>query len=178
MFDTYFGIALSTLITTISSIPPNIVTDYSYFIHLSCYLNIAKSFNISRCGWIEKIHHLIVITTCLIILNSNSNYSKDFYTQYNVVQIQNFSTIFLNLRRVIKHSYIDYWFIVTFFVFRLRFNYMLYTNKISFDEICIQNDYVTTNLCINFYNISMYLLSMMNNYWFILILLKIKKKYL
>ena len=117
MFDTYFGIVLSSLITGIASIPPNIITNYSYFIHLSCYLNIAKSFNISRCGWIEKIHHLIVIITCSIILNTDSNYSQDFYSKYNIIQIQNFSTIFLNLRRVIKHSYIDYWFIVTFFVF-------------------------------------------------------------
>ena len=176
--NTIINIALSSLITCISSIPYYFVSDYNYFIYLSCYLNILKSLNIFKCNFIEKIHHLIVIITCSIILNTDSNYSQDFYSKYNIIQIQNFSTIFLNLRKLIKHPYIDYWFIITFFVFRLRFNYILYTNKISFEEICIKNDYITTNLCLNFYNISMYLLSMMNNYWFILILLKIKRKYL
>lgn len=139
------------------------------YVCISCILNIIKSFNIKGCNKFELLHHFITIIMSIIFLKNN-NINIIVYEDYKVIHEQNISTFFLILRSLYKNIYLDYLFTFTFLYYRIKFNYQFYIGNINdgINEIC----YYKKN-CFNFFYISLFLLSLLNNYWFYLLFRKI-----
>jgi hypothetical protein len=155
-----------SLLMIINNIYNNNIESYVY---ISSILNIIKSLNIFKCNKIELLHHIITILLCLLCLYNN-NITIILYEDFKLIHEQNISTLFLTLRNLYKNIYFDYLFAITFFYYRIKFNYNLYIGNINdgINEICYYN-----KNCFNFFYISLFLLSLLNNYWFYLLSKKI-----
>ena len=164
----YYSIFFSTLIIySIYNIKDNEIN-----LRVCCILNIIKSFNFYG-DIFNFYHHIFTIGMCLIFLN-NSVVNEDVYNDFEIINKTNISTLFLILRSMYKSTLLDILFTVTFFYYRINFNYNLYIGNIGIglDQIC-NNEF----LCRFYIHGSFYFLSFLNIYWSYLLINKLIKLY-
>ena len=141
----------------------------------SAAIVILKSFNLIDSKWYDILHHFVsfFLSSTYYVLTSNyyKLYSKELVEEYFIVSNPNISTIFLALRFFHKSTLLDSMFIVTFVYYRSIFvyTYMFYGFK-SINLICFNS-----NSCMYVVNKGFQTLCLLNIYWFVLIVKKIKK---
>ena len=166
------GIVASTLVTIIKMFP----NDRLLYSKYCAIIMAAKSLIFVDMNLSDIIHHLLTLILCLYYLYYTSVQDRDFTNlieEAYIVQSVNVSSIFLGIRHYKKHLFVDLSFFLTFAYYRGIFVYHYFFK--GFTEI--YNVCPNSQICVQILDKSFLLLSVLNIYWFMLILRKVKRQF-